>query len=348
MALFQEQQRRSRFLSNLFRPIEGSTGGYTDTLAWDVERFTDKIAQTNDACTGSNLNTVDLFSTKELPLPWYAEKVSINVCDLVNRMAGQDPFSAANMSYAARFGRIAVKAQSQMTELIARAVELQAAQVLQTGQINGAGSQPYAIDFKPKASHFPTAGTAWSDSVNSTPLYDIENLADQISTDSRKEVTNAIFGKTALREFMNSDQVQSFADVRRMELIDIDPDLRGRGAKPYGTFVAGSYRINMWKYDAEYEPLAGGANVRYVDDDKVILLPDDPGLVVGSVVMPQVLGPDPRIPSSLITPPTVSENGWDLTPNVWTDDEGTTIFAGVRARVVMIPQGIDEFGTLTT
>ncbi len=84
-----------------------------------------------------------------------------------------------------------------------------------------------------------------------------------------------------------------------------------------------------------------------MDLDKVILLPDNPGLVVGSTIVPRVLPPDPRI-SGFVNINTTSEGGWDLVPNVWSDPSGDTIYAGFYVSAVMIPQGIDEFGCLTT
>lgn len=347
MALYRESRRKGNFLSSFFRPIAGSTGSTATTLTWDIVRYTDKIAGTTDKNTGANINTVGKFTSKEIEPPMYNEAVAIDARDLNNRVPGQDPFSAANMAFTARFMAIANEAMVEMSSLIDRSVELQAAQILQTGLLVLPGARPFSADFKPKASHFPTAGIAWSNVATAVPIDDIESLANQIRTDSRKNVVRAIFGRTALREFLNTDQVKEAADIRRMELIDVDPQIRDRGAIPYGTLVANGYELEMWHYQEEYEPFVPAANVRFVDDDKVILLPKDPALVVASLQVPRIVGPDPRV-SGLISPPTKSELGFDITPNVWTTAEGNVVYAGMAAQVVLVPQGIDEFGAITT
>ena len=347
MQMYREDQDRGGFLSAWFRPVRNSTGSTGTSLVWDSQRFSRKIAGTIDHGTGSNLNEAARFSTKEFEPPEYGEAVAINAHDLVTRMAGEDPFSASNRSYASRFIKLVGDALLESGRLIDRGVEVQAAQIMQTGQLSLAGASPYSADFKPKASHFVTVGTAWSDSVNAVPLDDIENLAHTIRVDSKKRVTTAIMGRTALKEFLECDQVKERADLRRVNMLAIDPRIDNRGAHLYGTIIAGGYEINLWQYDQMYEPFAGGAEVPYVDDNKVILLPDRPSFVIGSLLVPQILGPDPRL-AGLVSVPTTSELGWDLTPNVWTHGEGSTIYAGMKTRVGMIPQGIDEFGALTT
>lgn len=350
MAMFTELRRRGGFLSANFRPVAGSTGSHSDSLTWDIKRYTDKIAGTATKNTGSNINQTTLFSSKDIELPTYAEAVAIAAADLVNRMAGENPFDAATRSYTSRFVTLANEALVEMDNLIARSVEVQAAQILQTGELALPGAVPFAADFKPKASHFPTAAITWDNVATAVPLDELESLANQIKTDSRRRVVRAIFGRTALQEFLATDQVTERADIARINMVNVDPRIDDRGAHRYGVLQFGGYEVEMWHYDDEYEPFAGGANVPFVDADKVILLPDYSargGLVIASVVVPQIVGPDPRV-AQFVSMPTTSELGYDLVPNVWTDNEGTVVNAGFRTRVVLIPQEMDGFGCLTT
>lgn len=350
MREFRELRRLGGFLTSFYRPIEGSTGKTSDTVSWDIVRYQDLIAGTVDKNTGANINKTERFSTKDIEPPTYNEAVAINSADLVNRLPGENPFSAAERSYTSRFITAANEALVEMDALISRSVEVQASQIFQTGELALEGARPFAADFFPKASHFPSASTVWSDATNAVPLDDLESLANQIKTDSRRRVMRAIFGRTALREFLATDQVTGRADIARFNLVNVDPRLQDFGASRYGLVTTGAYDLEMWQYDDEFEPLAGGGNQTYVDDDKVILLPDynqRGGLVVTSVIVPQILPPDPRV-AAFISMPTRSRAGYDLVPNVWTDSEGLTINAGFRTRVVLIPQEIDGFGCLTT
>jgi hypothetical protein len=314
---------------------------------WDAERFTNESAGTIDRRAGSNLNTANDFTTKELELPEYAEHVAIDADELINRIAGENPWDAASRSFSARFMEKMTKTMARMVAKVDVGVEVQAAQIMQTGQLALDGVKPYAADFLPKASHFVTVGIAWSNQATCTPLDDMESLAHQIKTDSRRRVRNVLMGRTALKEFLRADQVVTQADVRRMALIEIDPTLSDMGGSFYGTFICGSYEFRLWHYDETYAPFGGGAEVPYIDDDKVIMLPDSPGFVVGSVQVPRILPPDPRV-AQLVTPPTTSRLGYDLTPNVWCSNEGNVVLGGIRAKVVLIPQEIDCFGALTT
>lgn len=347
MQMFTERRRRAGLLSSFFRPIPGSTGSTGKTILWDSERFSDQVAAVVEPGTGVRLNTVGRFTTKELEPARYAEAIAIDVNDLVNRMAGENPFDAARRPFTARFIATANKGLVEMERKIAQSMELQSSQILQTGLLNIPGSRPYVKDFKPKATHFPTAGIAWSNVATAVPLSDLESLCDVIQTDSKATCNKAILGRTALAEFLNTDQVKESADLRRVNLIDIDPEMKDRGATRYGLITVGQFELELWAYNEKFEPAGGGAKTPFVDVDKVILLPDNPGLVVGSTIVPRVLPPDPRV-AGFVSVPTKADGGWDLVPNIWADAAGDVIYAGFYASAVMIPQGIDEFGCLTT
>lgn len=347
MQLFRERERRGGFLTSWFRPIPGSTGSTGETLVWDVERYDDQVANPVTPGTGVNLNTVDNFSSKEIKPARFSEGIAIDVNDLVERLAGENPFDAANREFTARFIDKANRGLVRMARKLERSVELMASQILQTGQINMTGALPYVKDFYPKATHFPTVGTAWSDAVNCTPIADIESLCNVIQEDSKAEARHVIMGRTALQEFLKADDVRETADVRRFELVEVDPNLKRRGATRYGMLKAGEYDLTMWTYNDKYEPAGGGAKTPYLDDGKVIVLPDDPGFVVGSTRVPRVLPPDPRV-RGFVSMPTQSNMGWDLVPNIWSDAPGDVIYAAWYASVVLIPQEIDCFGCITT
>lgn len=349
MAMFRERQRPIGLFSSMFLPRPGSTGSTGSTVMWDIERYSDQIPKVVSRGSGMRINTVGKFSSKEIEPADYGEAVVVNVNDLVNRLAGENPFDAATRSHTARFMDTVTKGLKESARLIARGAELQASQVLQTGTLNLSGNVPYIKDFKPKTTHFPTVGTAWSVVATATPMDDLQSLCEVIMDDSKAVCTKAFMGSTAIKEFMNTDQVKEAADLRRINLMSIDPDksMTARGAKHFGTVQVGQFELELWGYNEKYEPHGGGSKTAYLDPGKVILLPDDPALVVASTIVPHILPPDPRI-AGFVNVPTTAEGGWDLTPNVWADPEGAAIYAGFYASFVMIPQGIDEFGCMTT
>jgi hypothetical protein len=346
--MYEENWRVPGYLASHFKPVPGSTGSTGLTLEWDIVRYTDQIAGTVSRNSGSNENTVDKFSTKGVEPPYYAEHTTIDAGDLVNRLPGEDPYSAGNRSGTSRFQAHMTRAMQQMTALVDRSAEVQASQIMQTGVLALSGAQPFAADFFPKATHFPTAGVLWSVPATADPIGDIASLCRVINSDSRKRPKKLIFGATAWREFLATDQVQALGDLLRINVIAVAPQISGGNGENFmGTITAENFTLNMYTYDAEYEPFAGGSNVPFVDDRNVIVLPEDPAFVFGSLVIPRVLPPDPRV-ASLITPTTKSRMGYDIMPNVWCNDQGTVLSAGVRTALLLFPQGIDEFGTLAT
>lgn len=345
---FVGKQEKAGFLSSHFIPKPRSTGTTANSIVWDIKRWANEVAGTIDRCAGTYVNANTGFTTKELTPPNFGESLPLDVCDVINRIAGETSWNAASRSHRSRMIDLMTDGVQQIVNKVDLAMELMSAQVLTTGQISMSGSKPYVEDFFPKSSHFPTAPILWSLPATALPLLDIENLGNQIRVDSKKRITKVYMGRQAVREMFATDQWIESANFRRIDSMEIiRPRVDNRGAVRMGRFTAGCYDLELWCYELGYEPFGGGTETPFIPVDKVICLPDDPGFVLGSVVVPHVLPPDPRV-SFLRTPPMKSELGYDITPNVWCNDEGTVVSASVRARPVPIPQGIDEFGCLST
>ena len=225
LQLFTQMRTPNGFLSRLFTIKPG--GIYSgDKVAIDIERFGEDVAIVIKKCTGPNLNDIDEFTTKEFTPPAYGEGFPLNVCDLLNRMAGVDPYTAAYTEYAGQLVAMMAKGFVLIDDKIKRAVELQASQILQTGKLtltNSAGDTVYELDFKPKATHFPTVGTSWSNTGTATPLGDLEALAKVVRADGKVNPGRLIFGDVALKNFLLNDEVQLMLDNRRVDIGEIAP-----------------------------------------------------------------------------------------------------------------------------
>ena len=161
--LFTQRRAPNGFLQSLFTVKPG--GMYSgNKVAIDIQRFGEQVALVVKQCTGPRLNDADIFTTKEFTPPAYNEGIVMDVCDLLSRMAGLDPYSASYTDFAGQLVSYMVQGFALMDDKIRRAVELQASQILQTGILNlldDNGNVLYTLDFSPKATHFPTAGTSW-------------------------------------------------------------------------------------------------------------------------------------------------------------------------------------------
>lgn len=336
------------FLSRRFTVKPG--GIYSgDKVAIDIQRFGEDVAVAIKKCTGPNLNDIDIFTTKEFTPPAYGEAFPLDVCDLLNRMAGVDPFTAAGTEFAAQL--VAKMAQGFMLvdAKIQRAVEQQASQILQTGVLtltDKNGATVYTLDFKPKATHFPTVGTAWSTAATATPLDDIKSLADVIRSDGKVNPNRITFGEQAFSDFLNSDQVQAALDNRRIETGFIDPEMEDSGAVNQGRIWIGSYVYDMWTYPEEFKDPQTGNPVKYIADDKVIVDSTRTRFDMTSARVPLPLGPDPRVEGLLPGRISSRENSFDVTPNVYPTPNGKQVMGELESRPLLIPVQIDGFGCI--
>lgn len=316
----------------------------------DIERDDRDVAVVIQAIeAGRRQNESTVYSNKDFIPPIYDEEGVITSYDLIKRVPGQDPFMAPDFQANAvlRSFRLFRKLERK----VRRAIELQASQVLQTGVLDlqdQNGTTLYGLSFDPKATHFPTAGTPWATVATSTPIDDLESLADVILTDGKTEVQDVIMGRQAFLNFQKSTQVQTLADNRRFDLVRVDaPETRGMGAKFHGVLSAGQYRLNIWSYTGRYRNPNGGATVPYVDPNKVIMLSDGRlDLTFGAI--PLLRGPEARALPFL--PPRISDGdaGIDLTTNAWFTADGRHLAVSAGTRPLCIPTAIDTFGTLKT
>lgn len=351
LQLFSQMRSPNGFLSRFFTIKPG--GIYNgDKVAIDVQRFGEDVAIAIKKCTGPNLNDFDQFTTKEFTPPAYGEAFPLDVCDLLNRMAGVDPYTAAYTEYAGQLVSMMAQGFTLIDDKIKRAVELQAAQILQTGKLtltDEAGNTVYELDFKPKATHFPNAGTAWGTS-GATPLEDLASLAKVIRADGKVNPDVLIMGESALTKFLANDDVKAQADNRRYEVAEIMPEFADSGATYYGHYWIGNYRFSLWSYPDTYEDPQTGDPTEYIGKDMVVMLSSKTRLDMTSARVPLPLGPDPRVAGLL--PGRMSSRAaganFDVTPNVYATTNGKQIMGELESRPLLVPVQIDGYGAIDT
>lgn len=350
LQLFTQMRSPGGFLSRFFTIKPG--GIYSgNKVAIDVERFGEDVAIVIKKCTGPNLNDIDIFTTKEFEPPAYGEAFPLDVCELLNRMAGVDPFTAAFQEYSAALVTKMAKGFMLIDNKIKRAVELQASQILQTGVLtltDDNGDTVYTLDFQPKATHFPTVSVSWSTIATATPLADLEALAKIIRADGQINVDTLIFGDVALNNFLQNDLVKEALDNRRIDIGAIRPELSDSGATFYGFVWVGTYKFEMWTYPDTFKDPQTGNATEYVASDKVIMLSSRTRLDMTSAKVPLPLGPDPRVANLLPGRLSSRENSFDVTPNVYATPNGKQIMGELESRPLLIPVQIDGFGCIDT
>ena len=321
----------------------------TESVEIDIVRSEEDVSVVvTDLSTGYRNNSADLYTNKEFVPPIHKEAITINANTLLQRVAGDDPF--ADVSVQARLTTRILQMVPKPERKIRRAIELQASQVLQTGQVDlkdSDGVSLYTVDYKPKATHFPTVGTLWS-AAGADPIADLQSLCALIRADGLAKADEAIFGETAWAEFIRNSTVQALLDNRRMTIGGIAPDSRGEGATFMGFVEVGDCRLQMWTYDGRYKDPQSGASTTFMTANKVIVRASGGRMDATFGAVPRIVSVDQRVVPFL--PPRISNvnGGVDMFINGWVDPQGENLFVGVAARPLMIPTAIDTFGCLST
>lgn len=321
----------------------------------DIVRSDEDIAiVVQDLSAGYRMNSEDLYTNKGFKPPIFKEAIALNSHDLIKRMAGENPFQSPDFR-----GNVILRMFNGMTKVerkIRRSMELQSSQVMQTGIVtltDSTGAALYTLDYKPKATHFPTAGTSWASATGVQKLADISDTAEIIRNDGLSDPDQLVFGIDAFENFISDSTIRTRFDIRRMDLGTIAPmQMRGNGGAFRGIVELGNYRYDVWTYGGRYKDPQTGNKLQFMDPGKVIIRASSGrmdatfGAIpnIGALMGAQATSLLPELPGRL----TNAEGGMDLFANAWLSADGEQLFGGVGARPLMIPTAIDTFGCLDT
>lgn len=346
---FLERRRPTGFLSSQFTVKPGGIF-YGETVEYDIKRYTEAVAFPVTRGT-TNFNDASIIDTKELKPPNYGEAFPTDVEDLLERSVGIDPYSDAGVEFAGKLVGRLMDYFMEGYDMIVRGVEIQASQILQTGELSltdNNGAVRFTADFRPKATHFPTVSTAWSNSGSATPILDLLSLFEVIRGDGKVNPDIIIMGERSLRNALQITSFQDELDNRRIDTGEINPRMMGSGATLYGFVWIGSYRAQIWTYPEGYTHPQTGAFTKYVLDDKVIVTSSETRLDRLSAKVPLPLGPDPRVAALMPGRLVESTEDLDVTPNLYPTPDGRQIMAEILSRTLLAPIQIDGFGCLDT
>lgn len=323
----------------------------TEEVEIDIERSEEDVAiVVHDMSVDANFNSTGIYDNKEFKPPIFKEGFVVDSFKLMQRQPGQDPFQ--DPSYVANAVRQFQRGMSKIENKIRRSIELQASQVMQTGEVSlvdAAGDAQYTIDFKPKAAHFPQVTTSWG-AANDTPLADIASLAEVIRNNGLSDPDILDMGATAFENAMkNSDWVARF-ETRRADLGRlVPPERMGNGGTYRGVITIGNYSFDIYTYGGRYKHPATGTKTPYLTATNVVVRVSDARMDATFGNIPRIIPPSNRV--SRFIPQRIrrtGRGGVDLITNVWTNPSGEQLLGSVSARPLLIPTAIDTFGCLNT
>lgn len=353
-AYYQRDENPLMFLTGFFRsPAKNFFA--SEKVELDIVRSGREIAiAVQDLSVGYRDNQATVYTNKEFTPAIYKEQVPLDSGSLIKRMANEHSF--VNPNYLKNIRVLLNDAMQEIQRKIQRAIEVQASQVLQTGALtltDATGASVFALNYQPKTTHFPTAGTSWATATGEQMLNDLQSLADVITTDGLREPNVLIMGSSSFNKLIRNDDVKSLFDNRRYELGTINgATVAGNGGIRQGSISIGNYRFDIWTYNGEYTNPANGNPVKYIDKGKIIVTSYEARFdaVFGDIPNIGVLLGASRnnILDSSTRRFSSSNRRMDLFTNVWLSDNGEQIFAGVGSRPLLIPTAIDQYGCLTT
>lgn len=346
---YEQEGSNTMFLSGMFQAPRRNFHN-SEEVEIDIIRSEEDISiAIQDLSTGARLNSEDIYTNKGFKPPIHKEAGPINAHTLIKRMPGQDPFQAVDFQANAISRGVALGRKLQRK--ILRAIEQQSSQVMTTGTVtlvDSAGNSIYTIDYKPKATHFPTAGTIWSNAA-STKLADIESLANVIRGDGLSDPDMLIMGEGSYELFIQDADVLARMDNRRVAGNGIVPMERmGNGGIFRGVIEIGNYRYDIWTYGGRYKDPQTGVSTKYIPDDKVIVRSSTGRMDATFGGIPRIGDGDPRVPSALLSRVSVPDQMLDLQMNGWITPDGETMMVQAGTRPLMIPTAIDTYGCLDT
>jgi hypothetical protein len=353
LALFNSQPdiNKMGFLVSFFKVLPDS---FTDaeTCELDIVRSGEEIAPVvRDLSTGAVTIVEDAFTTKEVPFPVYALDKPANIAQVMKRQPGENAYSSEHADWLGRLAKILVSGFAKMTNMIKRSMEEQAAQVLQTGTVtltDENGNPAWELNFRPKASHFPTVTTNWGD-PDADPIGDITALSDTIRANGQADIKNLVMDDKSLENFLMNERVQRDLKQDGLRLGALSPRLTGKGAKYYGYIHVGSNLFDIWVYSATYNPFGSTETRRYLKENKVLFLPAWEDLdfrrVFGGIPM---IRPDKTFDQLFGATKITIDGEYDFRPRVYWDEKAESYIGEIKSRPLCLPVSIDRFGCLTT
>jgi len=336
------------FLSMFFKTTSRSFHN-SEKVEIDIQRSGESLALVlKDACTGYNINDADIFTNKEFKPPVLAEQMDFEACTLTDR----DPGEEVNEDRAFRIKAL-TRIFNGMVLLLPkfrRTIELQAASILQTGICSLPGEDgtiQYELDYQPKATHFPTLATAWTDPL-ADKMGDVLAQAKTNRKDGKKRSDVLLFGSNAWNLWVNDEKVQKILDNRRYEMGSFKPESRGEDATFMGYIWLEGYQFEMWTYDAYYEDPANNNELTdYLKPNSVVVMSSKARLEATFGAVGRFIPSDSRAVSFV---PRVVRSGASrigLFLNAWFSPNGETFSAGFKGRPLLIPTEIDSFSCMT-
>lgn len=329
IAVFKDGTTVSGFLRSFFTVNEKMT----KYLSIAVRRNNELVAVDVHRHSSGNRNSFSKDTLKQFMPPLYYEYLDATEFDLYDRTI--TAIANNDMTFFAQLTEEMAEGLMELRKKIERAIEIQCAQVFQTGiiQLNSGVN----IDFKRKAASL-IAYVAGNDfSVGTVSPYNVLEAGCIFLRQQGKAQGGtfiAILGSEALSALLDNTIVKSRADIRNFHMDELRaPQRESNGATMHGEITCGSYRVKLFAYP-EYYVNSGGTPTSYVDPKQVIMLPENPEFTLGYAAVPQ-----------LIQGQSIAQKGAYLVQEFMNEETASHKLA-IKSAPVAIPVAVDQIYTV--
>ena len=345
------------FLASFFKvpskAMRSMTRGAAGKISVPLMFNGEEIAIPQLCCGATTGNVISKTDVMELTVPKYSEEYTIDDCDLYNAPFGINEYDAAMIADIERIFNYGSMGLIRMGNSHNRAIELQAAQIWQTGSLSLTdqnADQVYTYDFPKEDSNFPTTAKAWDNPLTCDPRADITALVTAIKTNGSCNPDIMIMNSVTFDKFLKADKIRSESDLLRVNNIMIEQDKESPrdGRVLQGTFSAGGSILTIYTYDKTYKDPATGNKTKYINDDKVIILDSSSRFDIVPTHVPRFKSSrnpySDRMPSTL--PLHKIPNGIQVNP--WLSGNNRVLHIETYQNTVLIPTALNDYGCLTT
>lgn len=271
------------------RPENGSQTIFSpdaSVIDIDIMRGNEKTAaliqrgEGGRSINGASSTNEQKYTSTSRKYPLGEETSDITADQLNKRVAGENPYS--NLTKFDRMRLLALMEHEEHIRRFVRMFERLAAQSVILGiqdGIIGTTNSDLQYDFRRAAGNTITVGNAWN-SGSQTIMADIDGGCNQFRETSKMTPDMMILGSEAMASFIADAEVQTLADNRRFELVEVST---GNPVPPqFSKFVEGGFiprgrlrtpeGFTLWLFtDVDIFTTNAGVATKYMTTDKAVI-----------------------------------------------------------------------------
>lgn len=307
--------------------------------SYEVRRATEKVALPVIRGQIGNRNVSQKSTLKAIDPFFFFEYFDATQLDFYQRLFAS---GAWNINTMTELVNGVGMQQMEQKKKIERAIEIYCAQVLLTGVVTDLQTGGTELDFgrKPTSLVDLESGNYWAN-AGVDPYKTFSDAGDWLRANGKVQsyVLNAIVGDKAIQDLYANSTWLERQKLFNTRLDDIVPPSQlDTLARYHGTISAYNYRIRIWTYPEVYTDPITGDTTKYMDENKVIVLPENPDFALMFGAVPQLLDPGAA---------TMSVQTGDFIYREKIDSWKSQHLFGIQSSPMPVPVAIDTIYTAT-